>query len=304
MKTTKSTFLDDSQLQRINYLIITPVRDEVLYIGKTIESVTCQTIIPSQWIIVDDGSTDGTSKLLDASADRISWIKVIHQVDRGCRVAGGGVVEAFYAGYSVVSEQNWDFIIKLDGDLSFAPDYFEQCFKLFEAEKQLGIGGGTVFQLENGQLRVDSVGDPLFHVRGATKIYRRACWEKISPLIKAPGWDTIDEVKANLYGWTTRTFSDLKVIQLKPTGGANSNWGNWFKNGRANYVTGYHPLFMLLKCVKRAFHKPILLESIALLAGFCSGYILRIPQVPDIEAIRYLRQQQINRLLLRPSIYG
>jgi len=304
MKKIKSALEVHSPFLEIRYIIITPVRDEVRHIEETIASVISQTVLPFQWIIVDDGSTDGTSEILDSYAARTNWINVIHKEDRGCRAAGGGVIEAFYAGYSVLSDQSWDFIVKLDGDLSFAPDYFEQCYKIFEAEQKLGIGGGTVCQLANGQLKVDSVGDPLFHVRGATKIYRRSCWEKINPLIKAPGWDTIDEVKANLHGWTTRTFTDLKLIQHKPTGGADGSWRNWFKNGRANYITGYHPVFMLLKCVKRALHKPILLESMALLAGFCSGYILRIPQVQDNEAIRYLRRQQILRLLLQPSIYG
>lgn len=263
-----------------------------------------QTILPSQWVIVDDGSSDGTGEILDIRAAQTNWIKVIHRKNRGFRSAGGGVIDAFYAGYSVLYDESWDFIIKLDGDLSFDPDYFELCFKIFEVEAKLGIGGGTVCQLENGQLRVDSAGDPPFHVRGATKIYRRACWEKIKPLVNASGWDTIDEVKANLHGWTTRTFSDLKLIQHKPTGGADGFWRDRFKNGRANYITGYHPVFMLAKCVKRVLRKPIFLESLALLAGFCSGYLKGIPQVQDDEAIRYLRQQQMRFILRKPSIYG
>ena len=289
---------------RPNYIIITPVRDEVSYVEKTIESVVRQTILPSLWIIVDDGSTDGTGEVLDFYAAQTSWIKVIHRGNRGFRAAGGGVVEAFYAGYSILSDHSWDFIVKLDADLSFASDYFDQSLKIFDTEEKLGIGGGTVCQLDNGQLRVDSLGDPPFHVRGATKIYRRECWEMIAPLIQAPGWDTIDEVKANLFGWTTRTFADLRLIQHKPTGGADGNWRNSFKNGRANYIAGYHPLFMLAKCVKRSIHKPFVVESLALLAGFCSAYFNRMPQVADNEAIRYLRQQQIRRLLFQPSIYG
>lgn len=288
---------------KIRYIIITPVRDEVCYIEKTIASVIHQTVRPSQWIIVDDGSTDGTSEILDIHAAQTSWIKVIHRENRGYRANGGGVVEAFYSGYVVLNDDNWEFIVKLDGDLSFDVNYFENCFEIFAVDMTLGIGGGTVCRLDNGQMKVDSMGDPPFHVRGATKIYRRACWEKIAPLIEAPGWDTIDEVRANLHGWTTRTFIDIKLIQHKPTGGADGNWRNWFKNGRANYITGYHPLFMLAKCVKRALRRPFLVESIALLAGFCSGYIKRLPQVTDDETIRYLRWQQIRRLLLQPSIY-
>ena len=288
----------------VKYIIVTPVRDEALYIEKTLECVVRQTILPFEWIIVDDGSTDGTSEILDNRTYQTSWIKVIHRGNRGFRAAGGGVMEAFYAGYSVLNDENWDFIVKLDGDLSFPPDYFEQCFKIFETEVKLGIGGGTICQLENGQLRVDSAGDPPFHVRGATKIYRRACWEIINPLVKAPGWDTIDEVKANLNGWTTRTFADLNLIQHKPTGGADGFWRDRFKSGLANYITGYHPVFMLAKCVKRSLRKPFFVESLALFAGFCSGYLKSVPQVGDAAVIRYLRQQQIRCLLRRSSIYG
>jgi len=291
-------------MNKIKYIIITPVRDEALYVGKTLESVLNQTILPCQWVIVDDGSSDGTGEILDAQTAQTSWIKVIHRENRGFRAAGGGVMEAFYAGFSALNDDNWDFIVKLDADLSFTPDYFEQCFKKFETEIKLGIGGGTVCQLENGQLKVDSAGDPPFHVRGATKIYRRACWEMINPLVIASGWDTIDEVKANLHGWSTRTFADLKLIQHKPTGEADGFWRDRFKNGRANYITGYHPVFMLAKCIKRALRKPFFLESLALLTGFCSGYMKGIPQVRDEAAIRYLRQQQIRFLLRRPGIYG
>jgi biofilm PGA synthesis N-glycosyltransferase PgaC len=288
---------------KIKYSIITPVRDEVLYIEKTLGSVLSQTILPFQWIIVDDGSSDGTSEILDAQTSCANWIKVIHRENRGVRAAGGGVMEAFYAGYSELNNENWDFIVKLDADLSFPPDYFEQCFKIFEAEAGLGIGGGTVCRLEHGLLKIDSEGDPPFHVRGATKIYRRACWEKIKPLVIASGWDTIDEVKANLHGWSTRTFADIKLIQHKATGDADGFWRDRFKNGRANYITGYHPIFMLAKCVKRALRKPVFLESLALLAGFCSGYLKGVPQMQDDEVIRYLRQQQIRFLLHQPCIY-
>ena len=290
--------------KKVKYIIITPVRDEVNYIEKTIASILAQSILPLQWVIVDDGSSDGTSELLDSQISKASWIKVLHRENRGYRAAGGGVMDAFYAGYDTLTDKSWDFIVKLDADLSFSSDYFEQCFKIFDTEPKLGIGGGTVCQLENDQLRVDSVGDPPFHVRGATKIYSRSCWEQIKPLTKAPGWDTIDEVKANFYGWNTRTFSDLNLIQHKPTGGADGSWRNAFKNGRANYITGYHPLFMLAKCAKRVFHKPFILESAALLAGFCTGYLKGMPRVGDAEVIRYLRQQQIRCLLRRPGIYG
>lgn len=285
------------------YIIITPVRDEEKYIRFTLESVVAQTVRPAQWSIVDDGSSDQTPQILDDYSKEYPWIHVIRRVNRGFRKSGGGVIEAFYDGYSSINDMDWDFVVKLDGDLSFAPDYFERCFSHFAAEQNLGLGGGMVCRLENGNLKEDSTGDPPFHVRGATKIYRRNCWDRISPLAKAPGWDTIDEVKANMHGWSTRTFRDLYLVQHKPTGHADGSWRNWFKNGLANYITGYHPLFMLAKCLKRLFHSPYFVISAALFAGFYSGYLKRVPQVEDVRCIRYLRKQQIRRLLGFSSIY-
>lgn len=290
--------------RQTRYIIITPVRDEAAYITRTISSVVAQTNLPARWIIVDDGSTDGTSDILDRHAVLHDWITVVHRKNRGFRAAGSGVMDAFHIGFSLVGSDTWDFLVKLDGDLSFSPDYFEKCFSRFSVDPLIGIGGGIICKMEDERLVVDSAGDPPFHVRGATKIYRRQCWNEITPLVKAAGWDTIDEVKANLHGWVTKTFTELPLVQHKATGASAGKWGNAMKNGRANYMTGYHPIFMLAKCAKRSFRRPYLVESVALMAGYCSGYVRRIPRPVDDDMVRYVRQQQLRRLLLRPSIYG
>jgi glycosyltransferase involved in cell wall biosynthesis len=289
----------------MRYIIISPVRNELGHIEKTLRSVGAQTVLPTRWVIVDDGSTDGTLELLRQYAVMKDWIKIVERPDRGFRAAGSGVVDAFYEGYKVLNDESWDFIVKLDGDVSFEADYFQRCFEVFRDEAELGIGGGTIYTEKEGVLNVESPGDPTFHVRGATKIYRRQCWvEAVSPLISAPGWDTVDEVKANLKGWKTRTFPHIHLVQHKPTGEADGVWRDAFKNGLANYVAGYHPIFFFGKCIRRVTDRPVVVRACALLAGFMSGYLRRMPQISDPEAIRYLRQQQVRRLLFRKSIYS
>src|SRR5689334_22426967 len=114
-------------MTNIHYVIISPVRNEARYLPKTIASVVSQSIRPRWWILVDDGSSDETRQIIDEAASRHAWIKAIHRLDRGCRRAGSGVMEAFYDGYSLVQGESWEFIVKLDGDLSFDSDYFERC---------------------------------------------------------------------------------------------------------------------------------------------------------------------------------
>ncbi len=278
------------------YVIITPVRDEEAYLRLTLECVIAQTLRPGEWVIVNDGSTDGSGKVIDEYARLHPWIRAVHRENRGYRKSGGGVMEAFNEGYAALVCHDWDFIVKLDGDLSFEPTYFEKCFDHFEREPRLGVGGGVIYNVMPDGTEQFEPGGPPFHVRGATKIYRRSCWEGIGGFWPAPGWDTLDEVKANMLGWTTRNFPDLRLSHHKVTGAADGRWGNLVKNGKSDYISGYHPLFMLAKCVSRLRCRPYVIGSIALLCGFVTGYLKRIPQVNDAELIAYLRHQQLGRL--------
>ena len=61
-------------MKRLTYVVITPVRDEADYIGKTISSMAGQTILPARWVIVDDGLSDTTPQILTAAARQYSWI--------------------------------------------------------------------------------------------------------------------------------------------------------------------------------------------------------------------------------------
>jgi poly-beta-1,6-N-acetyl-D-glucosamine synthase len=288
----------------VQYIIITPARNEQEYIQKTIESIASQTIRPTRWIIVDDGSTDDTRRLIENAAKQYPWIQTLHRPDRGFRRAGGGVMEAFYDAYKLMAGESWQYLVKLDGDVTLDPRYFERCFAEFLAAPRLGIAGGLVCNLVSGVLQAESKVDPPFHVRGATKIYKYECWRDIGGLLPATGWDTVDELKANMLGWTTRTFPDITLIHHRPAGGAYGTWPNWVKNGRANYVAGYHSLFMLLKCTRRIFEKPYGIGALGLLVGFFGGCLGREARVDDPDLIRYFRRQQMQRLLGRPSLWG
>jgi biofilm PGA synthesis N-glycosyltransferase PgaC len=287
----------------MNYVVITPVRDEEQYISCTIDSMRGQTLKPLLWIIVDDGSKDQTGRLIDDAAAKNPWIKAIHREDRGSRQAGSGVIAAFYNGFALVPRDGWDYVVKLDGDLSYDPDYFANCLREFEADKKLGIAGGICCKLDNGKRVPEFIGEPSFHVRGPTKIYRRECFEAIGGLIVAPGWDTVDQIKANMLGWKTATFPHIQLIHHRPSGGAYGSWNDGVKNGLANYITGYHPLFMLCKCIRRLFCQPYGSQALGLGWGFLKGYLKRVPQVGDPAAIMYLRDQQWRALTLRSSLW-
>jgi biofilm PGA synthesis N-glycosyltransferase PgaC len=276
------------------YVIITPVRDEEKHLEATISSVLGQNIRPTEWVIVDDGSSDRTGEIIDHYAAQFPFIHAVHRLNRGYRKAGGGVIEAFYDGYNTLECDNWEFIVKLDGDLSFSQEYFQKCFEHFDEEAQLGIGGGEIYHDLGGQLERES--SPKFHVRGATKIYRRACWESIGGLWRAPGWDTLDEVKANMLGWNTCSFEDLRLVHHRLTGAADGLLRDRIKQGVVCFSCGYHPLFVVARCLYRLSRKPYIIGSLAMFFGFIKGYCTHMPRVNDRRLIRYVRAQQMRRL--------
>ena len=289
-------------MANLTCVVITPVRDEEQYLPLTIASMAAQTQPPKAWVIVNDGSKDRTGELIDAAAAKHPWIKAVHRKDRGSRQAGSGVIAAFYDGYALVANDDWDVVVKFDGDLSFGPDFFARCLNEFVLEPKLGIGGGTCCKPQPGEMITESPGEPPFHVRGPNKFYRRECFKQIGGLITAPGWDTVDHLKANLLGWATRTFADIRLIHHRPTGGAYGSWSNSMKNGVANYVTGYAPTFMAAKCLLR-FLRGHFQDAVGLWCGFLKGYWKGIAQVPDPELIRYVRRQQWLALTGRKSLW-
>lgn len=283
------------------YVVITPVRNEERFVEQTIRSMLNQTFPPMEWILVDDGSTDLTPQILQRYALEVPWLRVVTRNDRGFRASGRGVVDAFYDGYRQLRSQDWAFMVKLDGDLVFDNDYFEQCLHRFARNPRLGIAGGTVESVGRRGLQRES--HPVFHVRGATKIYRRRAWEEIGGLAPAPGWDGLDEIKANMRQWETRTFSDLILRQLRTTGSAQGQWSDWLKRGEGCYSIGYHPLFVLARSIFRARRRPYLVASAGLLVGYLHALVKRLPRAADAETVAYVRGQQFARLLGKETIW-
>jgi biofilm PGA synthesis N-glycosyltransferase PgaC len=276
------------------YAIVSPVRDEERHIEKTIRSVIGQTVKPAQWVIVDDGSTDRTAAIVERYLPKHPWITLVRRENRGYRKLGGGVVDAFYDGYAQVRAP-WDFMVKLDGDLSFGPRYFEELLKRFARDSRLGIASGQP-AVPFGNRLVWERTNPA-HVRGPAKMYRKECFEQIGGLVPGLGWDVIDEVAAQMRGWTTRSFRELRILHHRPTSSSHGSWlRGKFREGRTTYITGYHPLFAVARGLRQLHERPYVLGGLALVAGYVASALRRVPRYEHAEFRAYLRKQQMRRL--------
>jgi poly-beta-1,6-N-acetyl-D-glucosamine synthase len=280
----------------IKYIIITPVRNEEAYIEKTLESVIAQTIRPIKWIIVDDGSTDNTAKIIEKYTFGHPWISLIKISDRGYYdLSKGGEIKAFYIGYKSLKDIEYDFIAKLDGDISFDEKYFEALFAEFRNNLLLGIASGACYYLVKDKMIIEK--SYTRHVRGAARVYRKECWEQIGGPVTELGWDAVDVYKARMLGWETRSFEQIKMIHHVKTGTKAGVFKGRIRLGRVAFLMGMHPLFFSIKAMRELFNKPYILGAMAYLYGYFVSLMHKEKRIVDKKLMEYIRREQFSRLL-------
>ncbi|MFQ5628929.1 MAG: glycosyltransferase, partial [bacterium] len=179
------------------YALVTPARNEEAYIEKTLQSVTTQTVLPQKWVIVSDGSTDGTDSIVQEYAQKHTFIRLIRKSCDQKRTFSSKI-NAFETGCEHLQSIDHDFIGMLDADVSFGPDYYEKVLDRFAQNEKLGVVGGIRYDLVNGKFvhvlcAENSVGGPY-------QLFRRACFEQIGgfPAIAIGGEDAVAEIKARM----------------------------------------------------------------------------------------------------------
>jgi poly-beta-1,6-N-acetyl-D-glucosamine synthase len=271
------------------YVVVSPIKDEEKHIETTIEAVLKQTARPKRWVIVDDASTDKTPMILDRYANEYHWIQLI-RIDRGAeRSLGWAEIRAFSAGYDLVRDEDYDFIVKLDGDLDFPPDYFALLMERFHQDEKLGIASGECME-RNEKGWYPSSGPP-YHAVGASKVVRRKCFEDIGGFVLHRGWDTVDEIRAQAKGWKTKHFDDVKFFHLRNEGAAAGSISTGVLHGEVYYWTGGGALFLFLKFLHRSMScRPYLIGGLAMLWGYFRLWVTRKERiVSDDEAKSYRR---------------
>ena len=247
---------------RGQYVLVTPTKNEEATIRATIESVVHQTVLPSEWIVVNDGSTDRTEEIVQSASSLYPWIRLLALPPRVQR-SFAEVVHATEAGIRSLTKTDYDYIGLLDSDVRFQPDYFQRIIERFESSPKLGLAGGVVIDIG---LRKDRLPRNRQDVPGAVQFYRRVCFEALGGLLAIPegGWDGLTCARARMRGFETKLFTDLIVDHLKPR---NVSEGGLMRRtwqmGIRDYAVGYHPLFVFFKCLDRLGQPPMLVGGIS-----------------------------------------
>ena len=279
------------------FLVISPVRDEGEYLRRTIDSMVAQTVRPTAWMIVDDGSTDATAEIAQQAVNEHGWIQTLRRSDRGTRKVGGGVIDAFDDGLSQYNLGDFDYVCKLDGDLELPPRYFELLCERFEADPRLGTASGKSWIRVHGRLVWERSSDEMS--QGQTKLYRVQCFKEIDGFVGEVMWDGIDCHRCRMLGWKAASFRDpeLRFIHLRPMGSSfKSIYTGRLRWGYGQYFMGTHPLYALAIAVYRAFERPWIIGGLLIIAGYVRGYLLRQRRYEDKNFRSFLRFWQLKRL--------
>jgi glycosyltransferase involved in cell wall biosynthesis len=288
----------DRQTASLSYIVVTPAKDEARHIEKTLTSMLAQTHRPLQWVIVDDGSSDGTAEIVEKYAGVHDFIRLLRAERVTTRATGTAEVRAFLRGFELVRHETYDCIVKLDADLSFDRDYFEKLLTHFHADPRLGIASGVYLEAPEGG-EWQEVTMPSYHAAGASKVIRRTCFEEIGGFIQERGWDTVDEIRAVARNWRTGHFTDLKMQHWKPEGTGMGRLRTSYMHGEIYCRTRGGALFFLMKTLRRLTWRPFIVGSLAMLWGYLHAFLRRRePLVTAAEGHRY-RQLLTERMRAR-----
>jgi glycosyltransferase involved in cell wall biosynthesis len=286
-------------MNKLRYIAITPARDEENFLPRLIGSVTSQTLKPERWIIIDDGSTDASAEIIDQAAAQYPWIEAKHLPVGRERLPGGESVLMQFLPESLW--RNYDAILRVDADVSFKPDFVDSLAAEFKREPALGIAGSALFEPEGAVWR--EIRSPAYHTRGAVKMYSRECFEAIGGLATGLGWDTVDEARAMMLGFKSHSFRHIRAYHHRPQGTAGGYLKGNLAAGLAAYNVGYHPLFLLMRAAKRGMSYPPVVGGLFLLAGYLQGYLRRDEKIASPDLVRFIRKQQLRRLLMMDSVW-
>jgi len=295
--TTSSIGNRQSAIGNRRYCLITPCRDEAQYARRTLESVVNQSVLPTLWVIVDDGSKDQTPSILAEYAAKYSWIRVVTRADRGDRKLGGGVIDAFYAGYDTINPDDFDYVCKFDLDLDLPSKYFETLMKRMEQNPRLGTCSGKPYMDLNGKLVAEICGDE--NSVGMIKFYRTECFTQIGGFVRELMWDGIDCHRCRMLGWIAASWDDpeIRFTHLRPMGTSHKNWWTGrVRHGWGQYFMGTGLTYMLASAAFRVAHPPVVVGSTAMVWGYIKAWVTGKERYGDEHFRRFLRKYQWNCL--------
>lgn len=277
----------------MNFYIVIPAHNEAEFLKQTLNSLVKQTLQPKKIVVVNDHSSDNTQKIIDDYTNKYHNIFGLQINSSGAHQPGSKIVNAFNKGYEVL-DNNYDVICKFDADLIFPNNYLKTIANHFKENEKVGLAGGFCYIEKNNQWVLENLTNKE-HLRGALKAYRKTCFEEIGKLKPSIGWDTVDELLAQYYGWKIKTDATLKVKHLRPTGNIYNTAAKQLQ-GEAMYKMRYGFALTLISALKFAIKKRRIVILLDYFKGYNNAKSQKLPFLVTPQQGKFIRKLRWQRI--------
>ncbi len=279
---------------------ITPARDEADNLPRLAASLAAQTLPVERWVVVDNGSADGTRELVADLGARDPRVELLSIPPAASSARGGPSARALNAGIATIDPAAApDLVLNLDADVWLPPDYLARLAAAFAADPRLGIAGGSCYERTDGRWRQRHVtGDTVW---GAARAFRWECLQEVGPVEERFSWDSLSQLRANALGWRTRTLLDLPFQHHRPEGARDGDRGRARLNeGYSAYYMWYRPWYLGLRAGMHLVRGD--LGAPGLVVGYTRAAVRRDPRSPDPLLRAFVRRNQSPALLPRRAL--
>jgi dolichol-phosphate mannosyltransferase len=272
------------------WLIITPARNEAARLPRLAQSLASQLVNPvGLWVIVDDGSTDGTAECVDAASLPFRTVVIDKPNDGGLR--GGSAFKSFFYGAErgLALLPDPARIVKLDADVVLSPTYFRE---LLSRDQSAGLLGGVAVGWKDAEQQD--------HVPGFIKAYNRSAFDLVRQLPRDIGLDVVDEQVLRLSDLSVCVVPTAHVTLSRQIGHSEGLIRGRWRNGIVSRWSGYHPVYFGLRLARYVARKPYVIGAIAMAWGYVTGG--RGPYDRAVKAAMRRRQATKLRALARHPV--
>lgn len=278
-----------------NYLLVTAAKNEIERLPKLIKSVTAQTVRPVIWVLVNDGSNDGTDQLMDEVALQHSWIFVVHREPgphHGLRYTYALRQGFDYAKELCASQQlTYEYLALVDADMILEENFFEKLIAKFAVNPSLGLASSGVYHYDEKKNLVLE-GYRADWPRGAPRIWRQGCYEQAGGQPIAKSADSVANVKAKDAGWEISNFHEIKAI-ARASGSTKGHWAHCVYAAESAYYLHYHPILVVMKALVFLWRFPHY-GIVPFVVSYLKEWISRAPRSTEVAVQDYYGQQRLK----------
>jgi len=289
-----------------NYVLITPIKNELQQLSQLIRTVLGQSQRPLIWIIVDGRSSDGSYETARSMTEKYDWIHIVLQKKfHDVGYSHKNLFQAVNEGYeharqiAVAGNLDFSFVGKTDSTPILSSNYFEALALELIGNPKLAIVCGRQKSLAIShplEIRQSSLGE--FAGFNDIRLYRRDFFESVGEYPLTYSSDTVLLIKAKKRGWDIMVTDKTHSIEPRLGGSTPGIWKGYQLKGRALYSLGNTVSAVILNAIYHSIIFSPHYIGIPMLQGYMIGLMNKEERIDDEEVLTYYGNRSVLREML------